>query len=108
MRLNVTLLLLPLALLAACGDGSTSGEDGGRSATGEVLEGTISDGMLPLATITSQPPLLPPEEQEDGSDEEAAPGAAPTGSGPAEPGAVPPAPVPTGQPSAAADPPGDD
>ena len=65
MRLTLSLpLLLPLALLAACGGSGTSADDE-RSATGEVLEGTISDEMLPLATVTSQPPLLPPEEQGD-------------------------------------------
>ncbi len=62
--LNLPLaILLPIGLLAACGDGGTPSDDE-RSATGEVLEGTISDSMLPLATVTSQPPLLAPEEQE--------------------------------------------
>jgi len=49
-------LALALALpLAACGD--KGGGDGGRTASGQVLEGTISDAMLPLDTVTSQPPL---------------------------------------------------
>jgi len=82
------LLLLPLALLAACGDDATP-TDAGRSATGEVLEGTISDDMLPLATVRSQPPLLPPEEQDEGDDEPAAPGAEPTPAAPVEEGAAP-------------------
>jgi hypothetical protein len=76
-RLTLSLLLLPIMLLSACGDQQA---DEGRSATGEVLEGTISDDMLPLATVRSQPPLLPPEEQDPESDEAATPGA---------PGAVP-------------------
>jgi hypothetical protein len=53
--------LVPLALLAACGD--EPAEDGdGRSASGEVLEGTISDAMLPLDQVQSEPPLLAPEQ----------------------------------------------
>lgn len=52
--------LVPLALLAACGDKPASeGDD--RSASGEVLEGTISDAMLPLDQLTSEPPLLEPD-----------------------------------------------
>ena len=52
--------LVPLALLAACGDDAA--EDGdGRSASGEVLEGTASDAMLPLDQLRSEPPLLAPE-----------------------------------------------
>ena len=54
--------LLPLAIavsLAACGDGPAA--DDGRAAPGEVLEGTISDAMLPLDTVRSQPPLAEPE-----------------------------------------------
>ena len=43
---------MPLALLAACGDDAA--EDGdGRSASGEVLEGTASDAMLPLDQLRS-------------------------------------------------------
>lgn len=55
-------LLLPLPaaiMLAACQAGS-SDEDDGRAASGEVLEGTISDAMLPLDTVRSQPPLAEP------------------------------------------------
>lgn len=56
-------LLLPLAtavLLAACQAESSDDEDDGRAASGEVLEGTISDAMLPLDTVRSQPPLAEP------------------------------------------------
>lgn len=56
-----TRLLLPLAtaaLLAGCGEEPAS--DDGRAASGEVLEGTISDAMLPLDTLRSQPPLIAP------------------------------------------------
>jgi hypothetical protein len=51
-------MLLPLALLAACGEEPA---DDGRAASGEVLEGTISDAMLPLDRVQSEPPLEDPE-----------------------------------------------
>ena len=55
------LLVLPvLALLAACGGENTSTTDG-RAASGEVLEGTISDEMLPVDRVRSEPPLEDPE-----------------------------------------------
>ena len=54
------LFALPmLALLAACG-GASSGNDS-RAASGEVLEGTISDEMLPVDRVRSEPPLEDPE-----------------------------------------------
>lgn len=53
-------LLLPLALLAGCDKGARNDE---RSASGEVLQGTISDAMLPLDKIKTPPPLLAPSEQ---------------------------------------------
>lgn len=62
---------LPLALsLAACG-GSDEGvqENDERSATGEVLEGTISDAMLPVDRVRSQPPLLQEERGATGGDD---------------------------------------
>ncbi len=51
-------MLLPLALVAACGEEPV---DDGRAASGEVLEGTISDAMLPLDRVQSEPPLEDPE-----------------------------------------------
>jgi hypothetical protein len=48
-----------VALLAACGS-EPSGDDG-RSASGEVLEGTISDAMLPVDRVRSEAPLEDPE-----------------------------------------------
>lgn len=48
-----------LALLAACGDGASDSD--GRAASGEVLEGTISDAMLPVDRVRSEPPLEDPE-----------------------------------------------
>jgi hypothetical protein len=65
-RLTLFLPLLLMPLVAACG-GDSPAEDDGRLASGEVLEGTISDAMLPLATTRSQPPLLAPEPAANGS-----------------------------------------
>jgi hypothetical protein len=92
------LALLPIALLAACNEEAV---DEGQ-ATGEVLEGTVSDAMLPLDRVQSEPPLEDPEAfaevQEKAAD--AAPGApggetqgeAPEAEAgePSEPAAVPP------------------
>jgi hypothetical protein len=50
-------LLLPLALVAGC---DKPARNDARSASGEVLDGTISDAMLPLDKLKSQPPLLAP------------------------------------------------
>jgi len=82
----VAALLLALPL-ASCG----GGEDEGRTASGEVLEGTISDEMLPLDTRTSQPPLLKIQpsgaagndaQSEAGAEEETEAEAAPDGVAP--------------------------
>ncbi|MGE5721401.1 MAG: hypothetical protein ACM3YM_02985 [Sphingomonadales bacterium] len=59
MPVRSILAVAALALLAACGDKPS--ENDSRSASGEVLEGTISDAMLPLDTVRSQPPLAEPE-----------------------------------------------
>ena len=56
----LTVLALAALPLGACGGGGESGDDE-RTASGEVLEGTISDEMLPLDTVTSEPPLLKTE-----------------------------------------------
>ncbi|OYW45695.1 MAG: hypothetical protein B7Z08_11660 [Sphingomonadales bacterium 32-68-7] len=60
----IALLALP-ALLAACG--GEPRDDDERSASGEVLEGTISDAMLPIDTVSSQPPLAEPVRSGTGS-----------------------------------------
>lgn len=59
MTVRLALALAPLALLAACNDKPS--DDVSRSAKGEVLEGTISDAMLPVDAVRSQPPLAEPE-----------------------------------------------
>ena len=70
-RLIVT--LLPIALLAACTEEPV---DEGQ-ATGEVLEGTVSDAMLPLDRVQSEPPLEDPEAFAEAQEKAAA--AAPDG-----------------------------
>jgi hypothetical protein len=68
--------LIPLALLAACKD-EVANEADSRSARGEVLEGTISDAMLPLDRVRSEPPLEDPEAFAEAQEKatEGAPGA---------------------------------
>ena len=56
-----TLILASFALLAGCGDDAPATDAEGREASGEVLEGSISDDMLPIEGVRSQPPLADPE-----------------------------------------------
>lgn len=60
-------LAAPVALflaLAACGEEAETDPGDGGSATGEILEGSISDEMLPYDRVRSQPPLAAPEDVE--------------------------------------------
>ncbi len=67
---GVAAAMLLGASLSACGEESAQNDD--RTASGEVLEGSISDAMLPLDTVTSQPPLLQSQPGSGtGSEEEA-------------------------------------
>lgn len=52
------LIALPIALLAACGD---KPEQAAGATSGQILPGSTSDDMLPVDTITSQPPMMGPE-----------------------------------------------
>ncbi|MGB3377627.1 MAG: hypothetical protein WBH10_07270 [Allopontixanthobacter sediminis] len=63
------IVILAAALtLSACGNDPGSDEDG--SASGEVLEGSISDAMLPLDTVQSQsPPLEVPRAEASDADD---------------------------------------
>ncbi len=63
-------LAAPLLLaLSACEDEPEVDTQGdGREASGEVLEGTISDEMLPLDEVRSRAPLAL-DAEEDGEDE---------------------------------------
>lgn len=68
-----------LLLLSACNDEPETApqEDDSGGARGEVLDGTISDDMLPLDTVTSQSlPENPVGEDGDALDEEDAAAAA--------------------------------
>ncbi|NBC37833.1 hypothetical protein GTZ99_14860 [Novosphingobium sp. FSY-8] len=47
------------AVLAACGAKKDARQDDQRSASGQVLSGSISDAMLPYEATSSQPPLAP-------------------------------------------------
>jgi hypothetical protein len=90
-RVKTGLMAGAMALLAACSGGEA--EDTAVAGGGEVLEGTASDAMLPLATVTSQPPLAPPEPDTSARaptgtpSAQASPAPGPTSS--AEPSAVP-------------------
>jgi hypothetical protein len=63
-RLRLLLPLTIVTLLAACD--SKPATDAAKD-TGEVLQGTISDAMLPLDTVKSQPPLAEPATAARGS-----------------------------------------
>jgi hypothetical protein len=58
--ITFALALLALPLVSGCDKAAKNDK---RSASGEVLKGTISDDMLPLDKLKSQPPLLAPSEQ---------------------------------------------
>ena len=60
---RLTLIVLPSLLLAGCGDDQPQGGGDGRNASGEVLEGSISDAMIPLDQLKSQAPPAKPEPQ---------------------------------------------
>ena len=79
---------LLLAISACNDDPAVDVENDGREASGEVLEGTISDAMLPLDQVRSQAPLAAPEETSaPAGTPAAAPAQAPET--PAEPAAEP-------------------
>ena len=56
--LRSTILIAAVALLAACHESSPKNDQ--RSASGQVLQGTISDAMLPVDKLRSQGPTLAP------------------------------------------------
>jgi hypothetical protein len=59
MTINTRPLLLLGAALALAGCHHDGKSDDQRTAAGQVLSGSISDGMLPYDTLRSQPPLAP-------------------------------------------------
>lgn len=96
---RLLLAMAPLTLLTACG-GDTP--DDARAPSGEVLEGTISDSMLPLDTVRSQPPLAEPSAAAKAPADEAATDG-PESEATAETGANGPAPSGDATPTAAVD-----
>jgi len=61
-------MLLPAACLlalAACHKETRTSDQ--RTASGEVLAGSISDSMIPYEAVTSQPPLAPRESATSGA-----------------------------------------
>lgn len=56
-RTSVLCLCLPLLVLSAC-QGEEKAPAAG-TAGGEILPASVSDAMLPLDTVRSQPPLAP-------------------------------------------------
>lgn len=54
-----TLLLSLCLLAAACNDQAAAPAQEGGAAAGEVLEGSISDAMIPLEQLASEAPLAP-------------------------------------------------
>ena len=102
MRLELRPVLAGAALtlllaLGGCGGGKKEPAKGGN-ASGEVLEATVSDAMLPIDKVRSQAPLAPrnegegsssgghsegPQDDSSGSSDAAVPPAGDTASGPA-------------------------
>ena len=54
---QVLLVALAAGLLAGCSAKKTTKSDDQRTATGQVLHGSISDAMVPYDTATSTPPV---------------------------------------------------
>ncbi len=75
MRVAAFSALALLFALSACGDAKDSKPDERKTAAGQVLGGSISDGMLPLSTVQSKSPPLRESASEgaSGEDGEAAP-----------------------------------
>jgi hypothetical protein len=91
------LVIAPLAL-AACNQGAP--EDDSRSASGEVLEGTISDEMLPLDTVQSEPPFEDPKAAREVQEAAAADAPAEAGAAEGEPAEAPAEEAPAAEPPA--------
>ena len=91
-------LIAALAILAtaACSGEKTTGDK--REAGGEVLPGSISDAMLPVDTVRSQPPLAPHSAapKDDAGSSTSTPSSEPsaTADSPAAADAAPAAPMP--------------
>ncbi|MEO0057229.1 MAG: hypothetical protein RIT17_675 [Pseudomonadota bacterium] len=56
---RAAILALCLMAAAGCTDQAAAPAEQGGEAAGEVLGGSISDAMIPLEQLESQPPLAP-------------------------------------------------
>lgn len=86
MKARLLIIVLPVLLLAGCGGHKKQATDK-RTASGEVLQGTISDSMLPLAQVTSQPPRLkvqPSASPDQGTEDQGTPEDQATGKPPGD------------------------
>ena len=63
---RLALLVLPLALAACEQQAADAPAAQGGAASGEVLQGSISDAMIPLEQLDSQAPLAPRQTQATG------------------------------------------
>ncbi|MBU6268045.1 MAG: hypothetical protein KGN34_10920 [Sphingomonadales bacterium] len=92
----LALAALSTLALAACHKGAKSNDQ--RTASGQVLEGSISDAMIPYESLKSKPPLAPRAATRGAvtaaAGDAAAPDAATGGDAPADP-------APAASPSAA-------
>ena len=72
------LVSLALCALPLAGCGKKSGGSDQRTASGEVLPGSISDSMLPLESVTSEPPIakIVPQSGKSGAPDASASGEA--------------------------------
>jgi hypothetical protein len=64
---RIAVLALLSLTLAACQGEAKKPDAGQQTAKGEILEGSISDAMLPVDTVRSQPPLAPKSSESDSS-----------------------------------------
>jgi hypothetical protein len=105
-ELRLACLFLSALALAACQGEERTAE---TAPQGEVLPGSVSDAMLPLDTVRSQPPFAPQTEAADGSGRRSASGdateasSADAGEDDAEDATEPTAAAPVAAASAAAD-----
>jgi hypothetical protein len=87
-RLPIPALALSLTLVLA-GCGGDRKQEGAGKAEGEVLPGSVSDAMLPLDTVKSQPPLDPRSEGSGKAEDKKASDRPKAAAEPAEPAAEP-------------------
>ena len=92
----VVMAMLACLIVAGCG---RKVEERGKAA-GEVLEGTISDGMIATDAVRSEPPIAPRKAEASGARVARQGAGAPVGEEEADPSAAPaPAPAPEAAPA---------